>query len=60
MAGSGLQSTSIRGGPGRLLRSARADGRCVSGRCEPGAVRFNFLEAQAVTYRPTALNLRMN
>ena len=51
---------SIRGGPGRLLRSSRADGRCVSGRCvsgrcEPGAVRFNFLEAQTVTYRPTAL-----
>ena len=51
---------SIRGGPGRLLRSSRADGRCVSGRCvsgrcEPGAVRFNFLEAKTVTYRPTAL-----
>ena len=51
MAGSGLQSKSIRGGPGRQHRSSRADRHSVSGRCEPSAILIQFLEAQTLTWR---------
>ena len=51
MAGSGLQSKSIRGGPGRQHRSSRADGRprCRAVRARRDSIQF--LEAQTLTWR---------